>query len=189
MAHPEFATEAPRVPRYPEGAENIWHEFWKLRQPCPSAPGIRARVTLSQPQAGNLQFAVETGSGHQFVVDDAEGAKGPKPIELVAAALAGCTASDVITILRGKKHQNVTGYEVRVEADQVERPPQVFFAVRIHHVVTGHNVDPVAVSDAIRGSADKYCAVQAMLKGTATISTTFEVVSETAGGTGQELSG
>ena len=61
------------------------------------------------------------------------GGTGPKPIELVAVALAGCTAFDVITILRQKYHQKVTGYEVRVEADQAERPPQVFTAVRIVH--------------------------------------------------------
>jgi putative redox protein len=131
---------------------------------------------LAQPTAGNRQFIVETGSGHKLVVDDAEGASGPKPIELVAVALAGCTAFDVLTILRHKKHLDVTGYEVRVEAEQTERPPQVFTAVRIHHIVTGRGIDPAAVNEAIRISTDKYGAVQAMLKSTASISTTFEVV-------------
>jgi len=68
-----------------------------------------------------------------MLLDDPAGGTGPKPIELVATALAGCTAFDVVTILRQKFHQKVTGYEVRVEADQAERPPQVFTAVRIHH--------------------------------------------------------
>ena len=164
-----------RVPHSPEGTENVWHEFWKA-QGHSIAPGIRARVKLTQPELDQRQFVVETGSGHHFLVDDTAGGTGPKPIELVAAALAGCTAFDVITILRGKKRQEVTGYEVRVEAEQAERPPQAFVAVRIHHIVTGHDVDPAAVSEAIRISEEKYCAVEAMLKPTAAIRTTFEVV-------------
>jgi putative redox protein len=95
---------------------------------------------------------------------------------LVVAALAGCTAFDVITILRGKKRQHVTGYDVRVEAEQAERPPQVFTAIRIHHIVMGDNVDPAAASEAIRTSEEKYCSVEGMLKHTAAIRTTFEVV-------------
>src|SRR5215469_3366286 len=85
-----------------------------------------------------LQFDVETGSGHHFLVDDSVGETGPKPIELVAAGLAGCTAFDVITILRNKKHKIVTGYEVTVEADQRPEPPQVFTKVRIHHEISGN---------------------------------------------------
>jgi len=164
--------------RASDGTEAIWHEFWKLGKSREHAPGIGARVTLTQPERNQRQFVVETGSGHHFLVDDAVGSSGPKPIELVAAALAGCTAFDVITILRGKKRQRVTGYEVRVQAEQAERPPQVFVAVRIHHIVTGHEIDPSAVSEAIRISEEKYCSVQAMLKQTAVITTTFEVVDE-----------
>jgi putative redox protein len=159
----------------------IWTEFWKLGEARAHVPGIRARVTLTRPrQPDSRQFAVEMGSGHNFLVDDAAGGTGPKPIELVAAALAGCTAFDVITILRGKKRQRVTGYEVLVEAEQAERPPQVFVAVRIHHIVRGHDVDAAAVSEAIRISEDKYCSVEAMLKPSAVVRTTFEVVNETA---------
>jgi putative redox protein len=92
--------------------------------------------------------------------------------------LAGCTAFDVITVLRQKYHQKVTGYEVRVEADQAERPPQVFTAVRIHHVVTGFEIDPAAIEEAIRLSEEKYCSVGAMVKRTATFKTTYEIVEE-----------
>ena len=164
--------------RTPSGTEAIWHEFWKVGKPRENVPGIVARVMLTQPGRSQRQFVVETGSGHHFLVDDAAGGSGPKPIELVAAALAGCTAFDVITILRGKKRQHVTGYEVRVQTEQAERPPQVFVAVRIHHIVTGHDVDPSAVSEAIHISEEKYCSVEAMLKQTAVITTTFEVVDD-----------
>src|SRR5690348_17993417 len=93
---------------------------------------ISAQVNLTQAFKSQRQFVAQTGSGHHLLLDDAAGGTGPKPIELVAAGLAGCTAFDVVTILRQKYHQKVTGYEVRVEADQAERPPQVFTAVRIH---------------------------------------------------------
>jgi putative redox protein len=83
-------------------------------------------------------------------------------------------------VLKSKRRQRVTGYEFRVEADQAERPPQVFVAVRIHHVVTGYDIDPAAVSEAIRISEEKYCSVEAMLRPTATITTTFEIVDEKA---------
>lgn len=163
-----------------EGTERLWQEFRKPHLPASPTPSLRARVTLTHPQGGQRQFVVETGSGHHLIVDDAQGGTGAKPIELVAAALAGCTAFDVITVLRNKRHQQVTGYEVSAEADQSERPPQVFVAIRIHHVVTGHEIDPAAVREAIRISEEKYCAVEAMLKCTATITTTFEIVEEPA---------
>src|SRR5271166_4284113 len=139
---------------------------------------ISGKVALTQPLAANRQFVAETGSGHHIVLDDAVGGTGAKPIELVALALAGCTAFDVITVLRQKHHQKITGYEVRVEADQPERPPQVFIAVRIHHVLTGVGIDPAAVQQAIRLSEDKYCSVGAMLRQTASLTTTYEVIEE-----------
>ena len=113
-----------------------------------------------------------------MLLDDAVGATGAKPIELLAAALAGCTAFDVITILRQKHHQKITGYEVRVEADQADRPPQVFTKVRIHHVLTGLGVDPAAVEQAIHLSENKYCSVGAMLKPMASFETAYQVLEE-----------
>ncbi len=139
---------------------------------------ISAKVKLTQPLAAQRQFVAETGSGHHLVLDDTAGATGPKPIELVAVGLAGCTAFDVITVLRQKYHQRITGYEVRVETDQAERPPQVFTAVRVHHVLTGFAIDPAAVEEAIRLSEEKYCSVEAMVKQTASFKTTYEIAEE-----------
>lgn len=139
---------------------------------------ITAKVLLTQPIRAERQFAATTGSEHHMLLDDAAGDTGPKPIELVAVGLAGCTAFDVITILRQKYRQKVTGYEVRVEADQAERPPQVFTGVRIHHVVTGLEIDPAAIEEAIRLSEEKYCSVGAMVKQTANLHTTYEIVEE-----------
>jgi putative redox protein len=139
---------------------------------------ISGKVELTQPLRQQRQFVARTGSGHELLLDDTAGGTGSKPIELVAVGLAGCTAFDVVTILRQKYHQKITGYEVRVEADQAERPPQVFTAVRIHHVVTGMGVDPAAVEEAIRLSEEKYCSVGAMVQKTAAFHTTYEVVEE-----------
>lgn len=139
---------------------------------------ITAKVQLTQPLSPERQFAATTGSEHHMLLDDAAGGTGPKPIELVAVGLAGCTAFDVITVLRQKYHQKVTGYEVQVEADQAGRPPQVFTAIRIHHVVTGYEIDPAAIEEAIRLSDEKYCSVGAMVKQTASLHTTYEIVEE-----------
>ncbi len=135
---------------------------------------IEAKVTLTQPLSNKRQFVARTGGGHHFLLDDKDGATGPKPIEVVAAGLAGCTAFDVIAILR-KKRMYVTDYEVRVEADQAPQPPAVFEKVRLHHVVSGVDVDRKAVEDAIRLSEEKYCSVGAMIHKTAEFETTFEI--------------
>ena len=107
---------------------------------------IEAKVTLTQPLSNSRQFVAKTGGGHHFLIDDKDGATGPKPIELVAAGLAGCTAFDVISILR-KKRMYVTDYEVQVDADQAAQPPAMFVKVRLHHVVTGVDIDRKAVED------------------------------------------
>lgn len=136
---------------------------------------IEAKVTLSQPGKNARQFIARTGGGHYFLMDDKDGASGPKPIEMVAAALAGCTAFDVITILR-KKRQEVTAYEVFVEADQAQQAPMVFTEVRIKHVITGLDVDAAAVEDAIRLSEEKYCSVGNMVNKTAQFKTSYEIL-------------
>jgi putative redox protein len=139
---------------------------------------IIGKVQLTQPLTQQRQFVAESGTGHSLLIDDAAGGTGPKPIELVAIGLAGCTAFDVITILRQKYHQKVTAYEVRVEADQADRPPQVLTAVRIHHVIKGFDIDVPSVEQAIRLSEEKYCSVGAMVQKTATFHTTFEILEE-----------
>jgi len=140
---------------------------------------ITAEVELTQALKQHRQFVAQTGSGHHLVLDDTAGGTGAKPIEMVAVGLAGCTAFDVITVLRQKYHQRVTGYRVRVDADQADRPPQIFTTIRIHHVVTGVGIDRAVLEEAIRLSEEKYCSVGAMLQKTATFQTTHEVIEDT----------
>jgi len=136
---------------------------------------ISGSVKLTDATGSGRQFVATSGTGHHFLIDDAAGNSGVKPIELVAIALAGCTAFEVINILR-KKRQQVTGYEVQVEADQAADPPQIFTSVRIHHVLKGNEISAQAVEDAIHLSEEKYCSVGAMVQKTAEFSTTFEIV-------------
>ncbi len=137
---------------------------------------IQSTIILSQPSGTGRQFVATSGTGHHLILDDAHGNTGAKPIELVAIALAGCTAFDVINILR-KKRQKVTGYEVRCEADQAPDPPQVFTQVRIHHLIWGE-VASAAVEEAIRLSEEKYCSVGAMVKKSAELHSTYEILPE-----------
>jgi putative redox protein len=139
---------------------------------------ITAKVSLTQALKSQRQFIVETGSGHDLILDDAAGATGAKPIELVAVALPGCTAFDVVTMLRQKHHQKLTGYEVHVEAGQADRPSQVFTAIRLRHVLTGFAIDKAAVEQAIQLSEEKYCSVGAMLKQNAALETVYEIHEE-----------
>ncbi len=105
-----------------------------------------------------LRFVATTGSGHTIVMDNAEGDAGPRPAELLVVAQAGCTAMDVVSVLR-KKRQLFTSYEVRVAGDQRDDPPpHVFDRMRILHVVEG-DVEIEAVRRAIELSATKYCTV------------------------------
>ncbi len=136
---------------------------------------ISGKVKLTEAAGSGRQFVATSGTGHHFLLDDPAGNTGAKPIELIAIAIAGCTAFDVINILR-KKRQQVMGYEVQVEADQAANPPQVFTKVRIRHVLTGHDISTQAVEDAIKLSEEKYCSVGAMIQKSAEFHTSFEIV-------------
>jgi putative redox protein len=94
---------------------------------------------------------------------DAGGANdGFRPLELMAISLAGCTAMDVISILK-KKQQDVSAFEVKIQADRAMEHPKVFTHTLVTYLVTGHSLDEAAVRRAIELSATKYCPAQAML--------------------------
>jgi putative redox protein len=119
---------------------------------------MATKTVTARLEGGGSRFIAQTGSGHEVVMDNAEGDSGPRPAELLVVAQAGCTAMDVVSILR-KKRQAFTRYEVRVSAEQRDDPqPHVFELVRIVHVVDGP-VEIEAVRRAISLSATKYCTV------------------------------
>ncbi len=123
---------------------------------------MSTKTALATLIGDGLRFDVTLGSGHTIVLDDAEGNAGPRPAELIGAALAGCTAMDVISILR-KKRQAVSGYEVRVSGIQGDGHPNAFTRFDVVHVVDGNGIDPEAVRRAIELSATRYCSVGSTL--------------------------
>jgi putative redox protein len=130
---------------------------------------------------GNFRFEAKTEKG-LCVNFDAPAKYGgedtaPSPIETFLACLAGCTSFDVVSILK-KKRQNITGYSVETEAERREEPPEVFTKIYIKYIVKGKNISKEAVERAIQLSYDKYCSVGAMLKKTAEITTSYEIVQE-----------
>jgi putative redox protein len=126
---------------------------------------------------------VASGSGGHSVVLDAPGGRatwqGFKPSELLLAALGGCTAVDVIDILR-KKRQRVSGLRVSVRGEQREEHPRAFERIAVHYEVRGQGVTAAAVERAIKLSEEKYCSVAATLRGVAAITTSFTIVEEGA---------
>ena len=143
---------------------------------------LQAKLHLTTIDEGR-QFVGQSGSGHNVVMDDAHGDTGAKPIELALLALGGCTAFDVVGILR-KMRQQVTGYDIELVAEQCEEPPMVFTRVIIKHKLQG-KIKREAVRKAIQLSETKYCSVSAMISKTAKIETTFEIVPETESVTGK----
>jgi putative redox protein len=117
------------------------------------------------------RFVATATSGHAVVMDTAADKTANSPIELVLIGLCGCTASDVLNILR-KKREPFTGLEVRAEAERAPAPPTVYTSIRLIYRVSG-KVSKKGMEGAVRLSKEKYCSVSAMLQKTATI--TFEI--------------
>jgi putative redox protein len=125
-----------------------------------------------------MSFSAETGSGHLVSMDGAPEGGGrnlaPRPMELVLAGTGGCTAYDVVLILKRGRH-DVRGCEVRLTADRAPEDPKVFTRIVFHFVVSGRNLNGEAVERAVRLSHEKYCSATAMLAKTAKIEVSVEV--------------
>ena len=131
-----------------------------------------------------MGFVAETGSGHTLVMDGAPDAAkpenggqnlAPRPMETLLAGTGGCTAYDVVLILKRGRH-DVRGCTVRLNAERADTDPKVFTKINMHFTVTGKGVPVAAVERAISMSHDKYCSASVMLGKTAEISTSFEVI-------------
>lgn len=120
-----------------------------------------------------MAFDITAGSG-ATVVADGDAKAGMSPMEMLLAALVGCTGADVIDILR-KKRQDVSRLEVRVFGERSEAHPRVYTEIQLNYIVTGHGISPEAVRRAIDLSEAKYCSVSATLCKTARFQIKFEV--------------
>ncbi|MCF8157026.1 MAG: OsmC family protein [Rhodoferax sp.] len=131
-----------------------------------------------------MGFIAETGSGHTLVMDGAPDADkpenggqnlAPRPLETVLAGTGGCTAYDVVLILKRGRHA-VQGCTVKLTAERAETEPKVFTKIHMHFTVTGKSVPAAAVERAIAMSHEKYCSASIMLAKTADITTSFDVL-------------
>jgi putative redox protein len=128
-----------------------------------------------------MTFVAETGSGHAVVMDGApEGGGrnlGPRPMEMVLLGTGGCTAYDVVLILR-KSGQDVRGCEVALSAERADTDPKVFTSITFRFTVRGRSLKPNVVERAIRLSHDKYCSASAMLAKTAELKMEWSIVED-----------
>ncbi|MBZ5680884.1 MAG: OsmC family protein [Acidobacteriia bacterium] len=131
---------------------------------------ISARAVWSDSE----RYVGDASSHHALVMDTAPEKTANTPMELVLIGLCGCTASDVVGILR-KKREPFTRLEVNAEAERAAGHPAVYTEIRLIYRVGGR-VSRKAVEDAVRLSKEKYCSVSAMLEKTATITSEIELV-------------
>ena len=128
---------------------------------------------------GGMSFLAETGSNHAVLMDGAPEAGGrnlaPRPMELLLAGAGGCTAFDVVLILK-RGRQDVRGCSVRLEAERADTDPKVFTRIRFIYTITGRNLKRETVERAVHLSAEKYCSASIMLARTAEISHEVELV-------------
>ena len=130
-----------------------------------------------------MSFLAETGSGHLVTMDGAPDGGGrnlaPRPMEVVLAGTGGCTAYDVVLILR-KSGQDIRGCEVKLSSERAEKDPKVFTKIHFHFIVTGRKLKPNLVDRAIKLSHEKYCSASIMLEKTAEMTHSFDIVDDSA---------
>ncbi|MBI5254963.1 MAG: OsmC family protein [Burkholderiales bacterium] len=136
--------------------------------------------TIHWLPGSGMGMVAETGSGHLLTMDGAPDGGGrnlaPRPMETLLAGAGGCTAYDVVLILRRGRHE-VTDCRVKLQAERAEADPKVFTRIHLHFTVTGRNLPEAAVARAIALSHEKYCSATIMLGKTAEITTSHDIVS------------
>ena len=135
--------------------------------------------TINWMPASGMGFVAETGSGHLLTMDGAPDGGGrnlaPRPMETLLAGAGGCTAYDVVLILK-RGRLAVSGCQVKVSAERAAEDPKVFTRIHLHFTVSGRGLPPAAVARAIELSHEKYCSATIMLSKTAQITTSHEVL-------------
>jgi putative redox protein len=135
--------------------------------------------TINWMGSEGMSFVAETGSGHLLTMDGAPDGGGhnlaPRPMETVLAGTGGCTAYDVVLILKRGRH-DVRGCRVVLKAERAATEPKVFTAIHMHFVVTGRGLKQEVVERAVALSHEKYCSASIMLAKTAAITTSAEIV-------------
>ncbi|HEX8148277.1 MAG TPA: OsmC family protein [Pyrinomonadaceae bacterium] len=124
-----------------------------------------------------LLIGISPGGHAQVIETDKERAAAATPMEMLLLALGGCTAVDVVSILK-KKRQQVSDYRVEVRGERRDEHPRAFTRIEVRHVVRGRGVSEAAVASAVELSETKYCSVAATLRPGVEIVTTYEVIED-----------
>ncbi|MCX7111264.1 MAG: OsmC family protein [Proteobacteria bacterium] len=136
---------------------------------------MKARVLWVE----NTKFVAESGSGHSVVLDGPQESGGQnmgvRPMEMLLMGMGGCTAFDIIHILKKGRH-NIQNCEIQLDAERAETDPKVFIRIHMHYVIKGRNLSDSAVKRAIELSAEKYCSASIMLGKSAEITHDYEIV-------------
>jgi putative redox protein len=136
-------------------------------------------VKVSWNGPAGMSFRAETGSGHMVNMDGAPEGGGnnlaPRPMEMLLTGTGGCTAYDVVLILK-RGRADVRGCDVSVKAERADTDPKVFTRIHFHFTVSGKDLKPEAVERAINLSHDKYCSATIMMAKTAEITHSYEIV-------------
>jgi putative redox protein len=136
---------------------------------------MKARVKWVQ----DVMFVGESGSGHSVVMDGAPDAGGRnlgfRPMEMLLLGLGGCSAFDVVLILKRGRVQ-VTDCVVDIDAQRAETDPKIFTKIKLRYVVTGHALDAKKVERAVQLSAEKYCSASAILAQSAELTHEIEII-------------
>jgi putative redox protein len=136
---------------------------------------MKARVKLIE----GVSFVGQTESGHALVMDGAPDAGGknlgPRPMEMLLLGLGGCSAFDIVHILR-KARLDVRDCVAEIDATRADTDPKVFTKIHVHFIVTGKALDPKRVEQAVHLSAEKYCSASIMLGKVADMTHDFEVI-------------
>lgn len=131
-------------------------------------------MSVQAQNIGEGTFKIETQSGHSIVLSSADADQGPRPMEMLLVALAGCAGVGISGILR-KMRQDVTAYEIRVHGDRSEKDPKVFTTITVEHIFTGRNLQPQNIQRAIDLDTTNYCGVNVMLSSSAKIEHRFQI--------------
>ncbi len=134
--------------------------------------------TVHWVAASGMGFMAETGSGHVLAMDGAPDGGGrnlaPRPMETVLAGTGGCSAYDVVLILKRGRH-DITGCTVKITAERAPTDPKVFTRLHLHFIVSGRGLPDAAVARAVALSHEKYCSATIMLAKTADVTVSHEI--------------
>ncbi|MDP1708770.1 MAG: OsmC family protein [Gammaproteobacteria bacterium] len=136
---------------------------------------MKARVKWIEDSS----FVAQSGSGHSVVLDGPPEAGGKnlgvRPMEMVLMGLGGCTAFDVVEILK-KRRETIAGCSVEISAERADTVPKVFTRIHLHYIVSGSDVKEESIRRAVELSAEKYCSVSMMLNKSAVITHDYEII-------------